>query len=1246
MSTKIDCTDTVAEYVFGNDWRIKANSNTTYSNAGLVNNTAGKVIANYWLDKVYSYEEGEAHRSGDYHIHDLDCLTGYCAGWNLRTLLNEGFNGVRSRVNSRPPKHFISALGQMVNFLGILQSEWAGAQAFSSFDTFLAPYVFKDKLTFEQVKSAIAGFVYGLNVPSRWGQCIPSTYKCLKGDGTWVTYDSLKVGDEIYVIDTETGDLKKDIVTHINLFDAPGTMHRYKNKHGFSFDVTDKHRVIYRTGNNNNYSIRRSEELINRCNSVFIPISPWGSYKAEDCNIPDNILEFVTFILCDGCIVTQPDKSPRLEFYKSPQRYGVERFEHLCEQLNIQYSKVTVNSSEFNNSICYKYRLKTCEAVNSVLELLGYDKHKQPSFIKDLSSRQANLMLDTWVKLDGFSDSMHSRLQADTKSIHEMLAYLAIIAGRSVELGKRLVTSNNKTETSYAYLYKRKCRSCSIEEVNSVCNQVWCPTTNTGTFVCMSDTGCIFLTGNSPFTNVTIDWTVPDDLKNVSPLSGGEHLLKGIKDWDLLDKAVKRGCSNLEDLTYKHFQTEMNIIQKAYYEVMTEGDSTGQPFTFPIPTVNITEDFDWNGENVLTLFENTAKIGSSYFQNFVGSQYKLDENGNKIPDDDAYKPGAVRSMCPMPYDTLVLVSESLNNKAPIVMPIGDLYKYHNNDSLECYYKGKWDKCHVIKTEMKQKVYELHTADGCSYKFGAEHLQPVYTGEIESTVPVKLIRPGYYIPFSKGVIDTKCRKGGYILGLVAGALVGSGYIDGNTYVFCHIRKSIYKRLLKAFNSYHIISSEYNSDGTFTLKVKGNELTQLLPVILDNIILTERVVSSSLYCRIGVALALIRTRGYTQEGKTFIRLYDNKTAENANRLFKSLGFLTDYHVVSDTCIEIEYCKSYKSSNDSRAKLINGTWYKEVVDIDTYTPTDDLYCFEVDNSDHLFMLPDGLITHNCRLQLDLNELRKRGNGLFGSAESTGSIGVVTINLARLGYVHAGDKEGLYKSLDKLMDKAKSTLEKKRKVVSELFDAGLYPYTKRYLPAGFINHFSTIGVNGGNEMIRNFTHDKENICTSWGKEFAEELLEHMRSKLREYQHETGNLYNLEASPGEGACYRFAREDKKRFPDIIQAGHEGHNYYTNSTQIPVNFTEDLFAALKLQDDLQTRYSGGTVFHMYMSEMVSSPEACRDMVRKVLTVFRMPYITVTPLFSVCDKHGYLRGKHEYCPLCDEEIIQHERSCCK
>jgi ribonucleoside-triphosphate reductase len=595
-TTYINSTQTIEEYIGQTDWRINANANTAYSNAGLVNNVAGKIIANYWLDKVYSPEEGATHRNGDIHIHDLDCLTGYCAGWSLRALLNDGFNGVRGRVESKAPSHFREALGQMANFLGILQSEWAGAQAFSSFDTYLAPYVFKDKLSFEEVLKAVRSFIYNLNVPARWGQ--------------------------------------------------------------------------------------------------------------------------------------------------------------------------------------------------------------------------------------------------------------------------------------------------------------------------------------SPFTNITLDWVVPSDLKEQIPTRNDNHLFKTVNDHTLIELARTRGVDTLIDMRYEHFQTEMNMINKAYYTVMTEGDSQGQPFTFPIPTVNITEDFDWYGENTDLLFENTAKIGSSYFQNFIGSQYILDDEGNKIENEKAYKPNAVRSMC----------------------------------------------------------------------------------------------------------------------------------------------------------------------------------------------------------------------------------------------------------------------------------------------------------------------------CRLQLDLRELLKRGNGLFGSAEMTGSIGVVTINMARLGYLYKGNINALYERLDFLLEISKSTLEKKRVFIQDMYDRGLYPYTKRYL-SHFRNHFSTIGVNGINEMILNFTDEKDNITTDTGIEFAGQILEYIREKMKLYQEETGNLYNLEATPAEGTTYRFAKEDIKRFPNIIQSGTEENIYYTNSSQVPVNHTDDPFEALLLQDELQCKYTGGTVLHLYMREKLSSAEACRNLVKKVLSNFRLPYITITPVFSICPTHGYLSGEHEYCPQCDEILLE-------
>jgi len=230
----------------------------------------------------------------------------------------------------------------------------------------------------------------------------------------------------------------------------------------------------------------------------------------------------------------------------------------------------------------------------------------------------------------------------------------------------------------------------------------------------------------------------------------------------------------------------------------------------------------------------------------------------------------------------------------------------------------------------------------------------------------------------------------------------------------------------------------------------------------------------------------------------------------------------------------------------------------------------------------------------------------------------------------------------LDELLELARTSLEIKRKVIQRHMDAGLFPYTRRYLGT-LRNHFSTVGVNGVNEMIRNFTDDRHDITDTWGHAFACRLLDHLRERMVEFQEETGHLYNLEATPAEGTTYRFAREDRKRFPDILQAGTAERPYYTNSSQLPVGFTDDPFEALERQEVLQRKYTGGTVLHLYMGERISSPEACRRLVQRALSRFRLPYITVTPTFSICPRHGYLDGEHEFCPICDEELLQRKRS---
>ncbi len=281
-------------------------------------------------------------------------------------------------------------------------------------------------------------------------------------------------------------------------------------------------------------------------------------------------------------------------------------------------------------------------------------------------------------------------------------------------------------------------------------------------------------------------------------------------------------------------------------------------------------------------------------------------------------------------------------------------------------------------------------------------------------------------------------------------------------------------------------------------------------------------------------------------------------------------------------------------------------------------------------------------CRLRLDVRELLKRGGGLFGSAEKTGSIGVVTINLSRLGYTHKGDRDGLFAELKRLLELGKTSLEIKRKIITKNMERGLYPFTRRYL-GDWNHHFSTIGVNGANEMVRNFTDDRENIATPMGKKLVLDVMDFIREHLANFQEETGNLYNLEATPAEGCSYRFAKTDVKNFPDIITAGTKDAPYYTNSTQLPVNFTDDPFVALEHQEELQRKYTGGTMLHLYMGEPVSSGDAAQKIVRTIFENYRIPYMTLTPTFSICPKHGYLPGNYEFCPKCDAEIAANQQT---
>ncbi|MBQ4556705.1 MAG: ribonucleoside triphosphate reductase [Clostridia bacterium] len=564
-STILDYKEIVDSYVKVTDWRVKENSTVTYSVGGLILSNSGAITANYWLSEVYDNEISQAHRSADIHIHDLSMLTGYCAGWSLKQLIKEGLGGIPGKMTSAPAKHLSVLCNQMVNFLGIMQNEWAGAQAFSSFDTYLAPFVKADNLTYEQTKKALEAFIYGVNTPSRWG--------------------------------------------------------------------------------------------------------------------------------------TQ-----------------------------------------------------------------------------------------------------------------------------------------------------------------------------------------------APFSNITLDWTVPKDMENMPAIVGGKDM----------------------DFTYGDCKKEMDMVNKAFLEIMIEGDAHGRGFQYPIPTYSITSEFDWSdNENNKLLFEMTSKYGTPYFSNYINSDME---------------PSDVRSMC----------------------------------------------------------------------------------------------------------------------------------------------------------------------------------------------------------------------------------------------------------------------------------------------------------------------------CRLRLDLRELRKKSGGFFGSGESTGSVGVVTINMPRLAYL-SENEEDFYKRLDHMMDISARSLSIKRKIITKLMDEGLYPYTKRYLGT-FENHFSTIGLVGMNEACMNARWLREDLTKKGAQKFTKDVLNHMRERLSDYQEEYGDLYNLEATPAESTAYRFAKHDLRRYPNIITAGggEDGSPYYTNSSHLPVSYTDDVFSALDIQDELQTLYTSGTVFHAFLGERLPDWKAAASIVRKVAENYKLPYYTLSPTYSICREHGYLAGEHYTCPHCGEKAEVYSR----
>jgi ribonucleoside-triphosphate reductase (formate) len=499
--TLVDVGSSINEYLDRSDWRVAANANQGYSLGGLILNTSGKMIANYWLNHVYPPEVGAAHREGDLHIHDLDMLSGYCAGWSLRTLLHEGLNGVPGKVEAAPPKHMSSAIGQIVNFLGTLQNEWAGAQAFSSFDTYMAPFVRVDGLPYKQVKQYIQELIYNLNVPSRWGtQCVDAETECLTEHG-WKRHDQIQPGEKIATFDWRNNRLEYLEPLAITAYDFDGEMYVLRNRTQEQW-ITPRHKVLRKVFNSEDRWILEDIEQVAELKSPVIIPNAWETSSEHE--IDDKVVMLLAWIVAEGYFDFSAGRR-RVALYQSTgNAENAAEIEWLLHELALSWHRFENTGTYSNYPVC-RYRLNK-DASEFVL---GYLEHKcVPDLIRTLSARQIRLFLDTYVKGDGHvEESGRTRIYTKDRDNLDALQELCALAGYGSTVYTRQdsgvhVLNIVRNRETYIQLIERKPYK----------GKVWCPTTRNGTFVARRR-GKTFITGNTPFTNLTFDWVCPDDLQ-------------------------------------------------------------------------------------------------------------------------------------------------------------------------------------------------------------------------------------------------------------------------------------------------------------------------------------------------------------------------------------------------------------------------------------------------------------------------------------------------------------------------------------------------------------------------------------------------------------------------------------------------------------------------------------------------------------------------------------------------------------
>lgn len=1275
--------EVVDNYIHLLDWRVKENSNMSYSMQGLNNHISTVITGNYWLSKLYPEKIRKHHETGDFHIHDLGTLGAYCCGWDLPDLLKRGFGGVSGKLESKPAKRLRTALGQIVNFFYTLQGESAGAQAFSNFDTYLAPFVYYEKLSYEEVKQAMQEFVFNMNVPTRVGfQCMSEDTVILTPAG-WKKHNELKEGDVIRTFNIKTGGLEDKPIRRLFAKHYKGKMYNLRNRIQDQL-ITPEHRVVRKLFSTKKprFVLEPIEDVVKLKSKIIIPLT--GKNTRFDSPMRDDEIRLLAWVISEGTAEQPTNKhrqSGRITIYQSESKNAsyCREITKMLDALSLSYAFSRVRGTEYNpdGTMC-RWRLNA-NSSRRVHAYFGdkFDIRFVPECVKNLSKRQARLFIDTYRKADGQKERF--RISVSNKRVLAGIQQILVDAEygfTSVNRGKTIAGKKDIFVLSVVEHPETYVDKITEIDYNGI---VWCPNTDNETVVAMRN-GKVFVTGNTPFTNLTLDLVCPKNLRSVPAIVGGKE----------------------QEKTLGEFQKEMDLLNKVFIEVMMEGDAKGRIFTFPIPTYNITKDFDWENPAWEGLWAMTAKYGIPYFANFV--------NSDMSPDD-------ARSMCLHPDEELLVRENGHIQRTTI----GELVEARGVDgwapctekiealSLNSDYKSEWAPIKNFLKVREQGMRLIRTRDGKFARYSMHHPLMVLTPNgLEQKLAKDVVLGDYLVSLKtaeQALPKEKRLMGHLVLDEKLAFLLGFFTADGN-YLFKHKTKSLLgmqlslnekdvelqdkiKKLVKELFSYAMKEKKDPRYNTHYLFLYRKELASLffslgfrkygrlpnsifdspkevIQAFLDGffagdgyakrqeIHINDKILVrdlSLLYSIVGVPNT-IKFRNNSQA----LYLQHAKAPQNVigqpSHCISDLvpGFLAKSTYVvpglnKNRMIGLATLQKYNATTALSEKLASSDVYPvRVMEIQEFGNVQEFYDIELEKN-NIFVHSLGIVSHNCcRLRLDNRELRKRGGGLFGANPLTGSIGVVTLNLPRLAYL-AKTKETFYPMLAEWMGDARDSLVIKRKILEHYTMLGLYPYSKHFLEQIFeqtktywSNHFSTIGLIGMNECLLNLIGKP--IATPEGKQLAEQILDFMRNKISDFQEQTNSLFNLEATPAEGASYRLARIDKAEFPDIKVANeqfwcqdHCTAPYYSNSSHLPVNYTHDVFEALDNQDSLQTKYTGGTVLHIFVGEKKPSSQGVKELVRTIAHNYHLPYFTLTPTFSVCPSHGYMPGEQQSCPQC-------------